>query len=300
MYIAALRRLTIQHAAFGTNPESMQIQHTCTAVAVLFISLFPLHAVSHAQDAQRSFSHTIQLAMVQVPGGTFSMGNTGAANGERAETPVQDVNVAPFALGIFEVTQAQFEAIMGYNPSYNRAQNKPVEQISWYDAVRFCNRLSRLDGFEPAYQIDPVTGYTRIADTDGYRLPTEAEWEYAARAGTTTDTFAGNLTVQEGQDEVLDEIAWYYTGHSEGYTRAVGGKSPSPLGLYDMLGNVWEWTDSWFANYDDKTAPRQLKTLRGGAMDAWPFANRSSYRYRLHPSYTSYNIGFRIARSLQD
>jgi len=265
---------------------------------LLLIFILAASHTSEAQEAPQSLSRTIQIPVVQLPGGLFKMGATGKTEGEPLELPVREVTVQSFALGIHEVTQAQFEAIMGYNPSYNRGPNKPVEQVSWFDAVRFCNRLSRLDGLEPAYNIDPVEGYTRIPGRNGYRLPTEAEWEYAARAGATTDTYAGNIVVSEGQDATLDRIAWYYIDGIEGYTRDVGGKEPNLFGFYDIIGNVWEWTDTWYGPYDDPTPPAELKVLRGGAMDAAPYASRASYRYRLHPSYTSYNIGFRIARSL--
>ena len=226
------------------------------------------------------------------------MGDTGAAEGEPAEHPSHEVVVESFFMGVYEVTQAQFEAVMGYNPSYNRGPDKPVEEVSWYDAVRFCNQLSRLKGLMPAYNIDPVEGYVLVPGANGYRLPTEEEWEYAARAGTTTDTYAGELSTMEGEDPLLEQIAWYYTGVT-GFTRNVGGKEPNALGMHDILGNVWEWTESWFGSYTDSTSNASIKVLRGGAMDAAPFANRSSYRYRLHPSYTSYNIGFRIARNIE-
>ena len=134
---------------------------------------------------------------------------------------------------------------------------------------------------------------------DGYRLPTEAEWEYAARAGTTTDTYAGDLDTTEGPSAVLDGIAWYFDEAETGYTRPVGGKAPNAFGMFDILGNVWEWTDDWYGPYGAAERQAKLKALRGGAMDAAPFANRVSYRYRLHPSYTSYNIGFRIVRSVK-
>lgn len=262
----------------------------------LFVFSFPL--ASTAQEIRRTLSPTIQIPVVAIEGGKYLMGDTGASDGEAVEQPSHEVIVEPFFLGAFEVTQAQFEAVMGYNPSYNSGPDKPVEQVSWYDAVRFCNQLSRLDGLEPAYRIDPVEGYVLIAGANGYRLPTEEEWEYAARAGTTTDTYAGELSVKEGQEPLLDQIAWYYTG-AKGFTRSVGGKEPNALGMHDILGNVWEWTESWFNSYADSTSDKSLKVLRGGAMDAVPYANRASYRYRLHPSYTSYNIGFRIARNME-
>jgi len=246
--------------------------------------------------------------MVELPGGTFVMGDTGGTEGMSNEHPAHEVEVAPFAIGAFEVTQAQFEAVMGYNPSFDPAPAHPVEQVSWYDAVRFCNALSLLDRLTPAYRIDPFEGYTLDPEANGYRLPTEAEWEYAAKAGTTTDTYAGDLAVQEGPSGVLDAIAWYYTGQIEGRTQPVGQKQPNPFGLYDVIGNVFEWTDSPAVVYPggtfDPSLPgaaqgERLTVLRGGAMDTAPLYSRAAYRYRLHPSYTSYNIGFRIARTTE-
>ena len=266
-------------------------------LCIVFLAVFK---TSEAQEIRHTQLNPIQIPIVNLPGGVFKMGATGKAVGEPGELPVRDVTVEPFALGLYEVTQAQFEAIMGYNTSYHRGPNNPVEEVSWYDAVRFCNRLSLLNGLDPAYAIDPVEGYTRIPGRNGYRLPTEAEWEYAARAGTTTDTYAGDLMVTEGQDATLDQIAWYYIDGIEGYTREVGGKEPNSYGFFDIIGNVFEWTDSWYGDYDDPSPQAALKVLRGGAMDSAPFASRASYRYRLHPSYTSYNIGFRIARSLDE
>ncbi|MEO1629179.1 MAG: formylglycine-generating enzyme family protein [Bacteroidota bacterium] len=245
--------------------------------------------------------------MVAIPGGAFLMGNTGSADGETHEQPASQVRVAPFAFGVHEVTQAQFEAVMGYNPSRDPAPEKPVERVSWYDAVRFCNALSRLDGLTPAYVIDPFEGYTLDPEANGYRLPTEAEWEYAAKAGTGTDTYAGNVAVEEGQDAALDAIAWYSSGKDEGRTQPVGQKQPNAFGLYDVIGNVFEWTDAAFVAYPggqlDPDTPGaaqggQLRVLRGGAMDTPARHSRAAYRYRLHPSYTSHNIGFRIARTI--
>lgn len=245
--------------------------------------------------------------MVALPGGTFVMGNTGGAEGEPHERPAHEVEVAPFLIGTLEVTQAQFEAVMGYNPSLNPNPVHPVERVSWYDAVRFCNALSRMDGLASAYRIDPVEGYTLDPAANGYRLPTEAEWEYAAKAGTRTDTYAGDLDVQDGPSAVLNPIAWYYTDQAEGHIHPVRQKQPNAFGLYDIIGNVFEWVDADFAPYPGSrlapdalsAAPDPRKVLRGGAMDTAPAYSRTSYRYRLHPSYTSYNVGFRVVRSAE-
>ncbi|MEM6784852.1 MAG: formylglycine-generating enzyme family protein [Bacteroidota bacterium] len=275
---------------------------------LLAACLLSAYAAGHPHEHARSPASAVYIPMVAVPGGTFVMGNTGAAEGEAHERPAHEVEVAPFTIGVFEVTQAQFEAVMGYNPSFDPASERPVEQVSWYDAVRFCNALSRMDGLTPAYAIDPFEGYTLDPEANGYRLPTEAEWEYAAKAGTTTDTYAGDVEVEEGASPTLDPIAWYLGEDRGGRTQPVGQKQPNPFGLYDAIGNVFEWTGASFAVYPggrlDPSLPGStqgvpLKVLRGGAMDTAPLYSRASYRYRLHPSYTSYNIGFRVARTTE-
>jgi sulfatase modifying factor 1 len=268
-------------------------------------------ALSHGSSASSQVSQGPQspalVPMVVVPAGSFIMGNTGSTNGEPHELPRHSVRVASFAIGRFEVTQAAFEAVMGHNPSEARGPTRPVEQISWFDAVRFCNALSRRDGLAPAYQIHPFQGYILDPVSNGYRLPTELEWEYAAKAGTGTDTYAGNLAAREGADPGLDRIAWYRAKEVDDSTHPVGLKQPNAFGLYDVIGNVFEWTDTPFRAYPGgrltagtpgSSEGEDLKVLRGGAIDTNLGASRAAYRYRLHPSYTSYNIGFRIARRL--
>ncbi|MEM9664323.1 MAG: formylglycine-generating enzyme family protein [Bacteroidota bacterium] len=283
------------------------MSRTTSLFSVFLIAAYAI-GEAHAQEPARSLSSAVYIPMVAVPGGSFLMGNTGSMDGQPHEQPAHEVEVTPFAIGAFEVTQAQFEAVMGYNPSLDPAPDKPVERVSWYDAVRFCNALSRLDGLTPAYRIDPFEGYTLDPASNGYRLPTEAEWEYAAKAGTTTDTYAGDVSVEEGPAPILDTIAWYFIGQGEGRTQQVGQKQPNLFGLYDVIGNVFEWTDAAFVPYPggrlDPGTPgaaqgAHIKVLRGGAMDTAPRHSRASYRYQLHPSYTSHNIGFRLARTIE-
>jgi formylglycine-generating enzyme required for sulfatase activity len=208
--------------------------------------------------------------MVLVPAGSFKMGSD---NGD--EKPVHDVTISQaFYMGKYEVTQAQWQAVMGSNPSNFKGDNLPVEQVSWDEAIAFIARLN--------------------AQKDGYiyRLPTEAEWEYACRAGTTGD-FAGNL----------DAMAWY-DKNSGGKTHDVGAKIPNAFGLFDMHGNVWEWCQDWYhASYigapGDGSAwlsggEQKSRVLRGGSWSSYATYLRSAYRSRITPDYRGSTFGFRV------
>ena len=155
------------------------------------------------------------------------------------EQPQHPVKISrPFFLGIHEVTQGQYQAVMGNNPSlFKGSDDLPVENVSWLDAVGFCNKLSEREKRTPFYRIDGTE--VTIVGGNGYRLPTEAEWEYACRAKSTTLYPFGD---DAGK---LGEHAWY-DGNSEGKTHPVGQKLPNAWGLYDMLGNVWEWCADWY------------------------------------------------------
>ncbi len=205
----------------------------------------------------------ITLKMVSLPAGEFLMGSPDSdSDAQSREKPQHQVQVNSFAIGKYPVTQAQYEAVMGTNPSYfkNNPQN-PVEQVSWEDAQAFCQKLSQ------------ITGKT-------YRLPTEAEWEYACRAGTTTRYYFGD---DAGQ---LGDYAWH-KGNSQDKTHPVGQKKPNAWGLHDMIGNVWEWCeDDWHSTYEN--APRdgsawlikddRSQILRGGSWCNNPKYCRSAYR----------------------
>ena len=220
----------------------------------------------------------ITLEMVSLPAGQFLMGSSESDS----EKPPHQVKVNSFAIGKYPITQAQYEAVMGTNPSHfkNNPQN-PVEDVSWNDAQAFCQKLSR------------ITGKT-------YRLPTEAEWEYACRAGTTTRYYFGD------DDNQLGDYAWGGE-NSNDTTHPVGQKKPNGWGLYDMSGNVWEWCeDDWHDSYagapDDGTAwidndnrSQSRKCLRGGSWSRYPVCCRSAIRIRLNPVIHHGNIGFRVA-----
>ncbi|MFD3308742.1 formylglycine-generating enzyme family protein [Streptomyces sp. NPDC058694] len=207
------------------------------------------------------------------------------------------VELAPYRLGAFPVTQALYAQVTGARPGSTEGDRLPVEGVSWWDAVRFCNALSRHEGFTPAYLVhddaegvekvegldgpDGVNGIEWDTAADGYRLPTEAEWEHACRAGTTGPRYGP-----------LDDIAWY-RGNSDERLHDVGGKQPNPWGLHDMLGNVWDWC--W--DVYDAEVYGTYRVLRGGGWFDEHWSCRASARRRSHPSYRVDDVGFRVARS---
>jgi formylglycine-generating enzyme required for sulfatase activity len=191
------------------------------------------------------------------------------------------VELQPFHLGAFPVTQAQYAGVTGLRPSAAQRDGMPVESVSWWDAVRFCNELSERAGLVPAYRLDDGEGIEWDTTADGYRLPTEAEWEYACRAGTSGPRYGP-----------LDDIAWY-RGNSGERLHEVGGKRPNAWGLYDMLGNVWDWC--W--DVYDAEVYGSYRVLRGGGWFDEHWSCRASVRRRSHPSLQLDDVGFRLARS---
>lgn len=191
------------------------------------------------------------------------------------------VDIASFLLAKFPVTQALYAEIMAENPSTLKGEQLPVETVSWKDAVTFCNTLSAKERLELCYSF---TGeeITFHPEANGYRLPTEAEWEYACKAGTTD--------IRYGE---LDAIAWY-KDNSEKTTHNVGTKAPNTWGLYDMLGNVWEWCSDIY----DETVYGSYRILRGGGWYDEERGCLATNRRRSHPtSFKIDDLGFRIARN---
>jgi formylglycine-generating enzyme required for sulfatase activity len=234
--------------------------------------------------------------MVRINGGTFTMGSPSSESGRDIdEGPQHQVTVSSFFMGKYEVTQREYQAIIGTNPSNFRGDNLPVENVSWYDAVEYCNRLSQREGLTPAYTISG-TNVTWNRNANGYRLPTEAEWEYACRAGTTSEYNTG--------PSIRDDTGWY-SGNSGGRTHPVGEKPPNAWGLYDMHGNVWEWCWDWHGNYSTnaQTDPMgassgSIRVLRGGWWGDAARGVRSAGRDFSTPSYRSEYVGFRVVRPL--
>jgi formylglycine-generating enzyme required for sulfatase activity len=218
------------------------------------------------------------IPLVYIPAGEFLMG-TLDSDANKSEKPQHLVTVLSFYMGCYPVTQAQWQTVMGNNPSMFKREDHPVEKVSWYDAMKFCQRLSEQTGKE-------------------YRLPTEAEWEYACRAGTTTKYYFGNGANQ------LSEYACY-SQNADSTTHPVGQKKPNQFGLYDMHGNVWEWCeDGWSEFYQQpriqslKETTSSVKVLRGGSWGSNPWYCRSAYRYWHNASYSNYNVGFRVVCSV--
>ncbi|MFD7548601.1 formylglycine-generating enzyme family protein [Streptomyces sp. NPDC059816] len=214
--------------------------------------------------------------MIAVPSGRVTLSDRRT----RRSWPVE---LAPYALAALPVTQALYEQVTELRPSTAQGTHLPVESVSWWDAVRFCNALSRRDGFAPAYHLHADgEGIEWDASAGGYRLPTEAEWEHACRAGTTGPHYGP-----------LDEIAWY-RGNSHEQLHDAGGKRPNPWGFHDMLGNVWDWC--W--DVYDAEVYGDYRVLRGGGWFDEHWSCRASARRRSHPTFRVDDVGFRLARSL--
>ncbi|MDI9423255.1 MAG: formylglycine-generating enzyme family protein, partial [Spirochaetota bacterium] len=218
------------------------------------------------------------IDFIYIKGGEFWMGSPERVGGDR-EHPRHKVQMSGFWIGKYEITQGEYEALMGKNPSkYRGDARRPVDSVSWNDAKKFCAKFG--------------SKYGIIA-----RLPTEAEWEYAARAGTTTNYYWG--------DTVHGNYCWYYDNSGD-TTQPVGQKRPNAWGLYDMSGNVWEWCEDWYAeDYYSKSPARDPKgpssgnyhVLRGGSWHKSVNQLRSAYRFWDHADDRDFNDGFRVVLS---
>ncbi|MAE69990.1 MAG: serine/threonine protein kinase [Gemmatimonadetes bacterium] len=245
--------------------------------------------------------------MVSIAAGQFVAGSPeSAAVRDSDETQHVVTLTRGYLFGATEVTQELWELVMGSNPSlrWRCGADCPVDNVSWLDALLFCNELSRHHGFEAAYEIegDQVTWIER---SDGYRLPTEAEWEYACRAGTESDFFDGAITAPFGctvLDPVLDQIGWYCPNGGS-TTHPVGLKTPNAWDLYDTAGNVSEWCWDRFGAYPvgpvtDPAGPDTgaSRVRRGGSWSEAARDCRSADRSPVDPEVRSYNLGLRLAR----
>jgi len=224
-----------------------------------------------AQELILDLGGGVTMKLALIPAGKFTMGE----GSDQHEVTLSK----PFYMGVMEVTQAQYQAIMGTNPSFFKGAMNPVETVSWDDATEFCKKLSEK---------------TRQA----VRLPAEAEWEYACRAGTATAFSFGDA------DSALGDYAWYSANNGD-TTHPVGQKKPNAWGLFDMHGNVWEWCADWFDKYPkgaatDPQGPASgtYRVLRGGGWFGDPGFCRSAFRVRSAPVNRDISDGFRVAVSV--
>ena len=239
-------------------------------------------AITVVTQAQKErIIHNLINNMVYVEGGTFMMGatseqGTDAADGEK---PVHQVTLSSFSIGRYEVTQEEWQAVMGSNPSYFKGAKRPVESVSWNDCQEFIRKLNAMTGRR-------------------FRLPTEAEWEYAARGGNRSQGYK-----YSGSNN-LNSVAWY-ADNSGNTTHDVGLKSPNELGIYDMSGNVWEWCQDWYdINYyssSPQTNPMgpssgSYRVDLGGSWYSYARSCRVSYRFNNGPGLRDLNLGLRLAQ----
>ena len=252
---------------------------------------------------------------VLIKGGTFVMGSPESENWREADELQHTVTVSDFYIGTHEVTQAEYQSVTGKNPSENRGAKLPVETVSWFDAVRFCNAKSKQDGLTPAYTIDGEN-VTWNRSANGWRLPTEAEWEYAARAGTKgpfsiIPSPSPKQANYYGHYPYNIEQNYFSTGNLDvkpgtyrGHTVPVGSFKPNPWGLYDVHGNVSEWCWDRYGTYprEAQTDPAGPETgatriCRGGGWNDFAKHLRSAYRSSQTPDDAFASRGFRLVRN---
>ncbi|MCG8422965.1 MAG: SUMF1/EgtB/PvdO family nonheme iron enzyme [Proteobacteria bacterium] len=288
-----------------------------------------LEAIAEAQEpglGERQVEDSVGMALLWLPGGRFTMGSLDEDEmAYKNEKPAREVEVSGLWMAETAVTNGQYEHYVratGKEPAlwsdkrYNGAE-QPAVGVSWYDAVSFCNFLSERAGLEPCYAIEGENVQWK-AGTTGYRLPTEAEWEYACRAGTPTRWSFGN------DESQLGEYGWY-DKNSDDELQPVGRKRPNPWGLYDMHGNVFEWCWDWYGPYPQSPARSEMqdpvgtaksamvdvydpqrgevvkgmvRLLRGGSFGYWARYLRSAYRNWIRPEDGGWNIGFRCVRGV--
>jgi len=264
------------------NPKSDIRRWRAPLVAALTVLLIagcdqgskPTPAGNPPSSAPKTITTSSGIEMVLIPAGEFIMGDD---SGDADEKPAHKVQVSAFCMDTREVTQKAYESLMEKNPSKSKGPDKPVEQVDWYHAVLFCNIRSLKEGLKPCYDTKSLAC---DFEADGYRLPTEAEWEYACRAGTQTKYSFGDDPAK------LKTCAWF-KANADKATHSVGQKAPNPCGLYDMHGNVAEWChDSYSETYyqrGESKDPRgpssgDKRVLRGGSWRANDEGCRSSAR----------------------
>jgi formylglycine-generating enzyme required for sulfatase activity len=335
LYRFRIRALSVESAAVEAA-SAADIRTGDTRVAILLSGARPVSvnvqqpSAPAVQPAKQPAPATVTPAatpqqpvpdnMVRINGGIFMMGSPANEPQRIGDETQHQVTVNSFYMGKYLVTQKDYQEVMGTSPSNFKGDNLPVEKVSWYDAIEYCNKRSQREGLTPAYTIeksrsDPnnksendtvrwVVTWNRNAN--GYRLPTEAEWEYACRAGMTTPFNTGNnITTGNANYNGNNPYNNNAKGTYRAKTTAVGSFAPNPLGLYDMHGNVFEWCWDWYGSYSSGAqmdpggaVSGSYRVLRGGSWDYIGSSLRSASRLYFDPSGRVYAYGFRLVRSL--
>ena len=263
------------------------------------------YTLDSLSETDKEFAIRLSKSMKLISAGSFLMGLLESRQGGFDQPQHKVTFTRDVLVGQYQVTQALWQSVMGSNPSHFTGPGCPVDSVSWFDAIRFCNALSEQDGFTPVYTIEGIEGTEVICNWggDGYRLLTEAEWEYCAR-GNQDFMFAGSNIMSHVAwfDHHWDSEVWGPTGDEP---HVVGQKEPNGFGLYDMSGNVAEWVWDWFGQYrpEEQVDPRgaekgEYRIRRGGCANDAPFAITVSFRARCNPAEANRWTGFRIARSV--
>jgi len=270
-----------------------------------------------ASTVGKGSASKLPTGFVAIAGGQFVMGSPAKEVTSDNNEILHTVSVSPFYIAAKEVTQAEWLAVMGSNPSEFKGDDLPVERVSWYEAISFCNRLSLKQGRSPCYAVngktdpakwggipedrDPVFDLvTCNYGANGYRLPTEAEWEYACRADARSAFFVGaNVTTDQANYDGTKPYNGASAGERRGTTVSVGSFPPNSYGIYDMSGNVWEWCNDWFGPYTegaDPTGPSDgaSRIVRGGSWDTGAQFLRSAYRGGAAPQTRGNDLGLRL------
>ena len=285
-------------------------------ILLIFVLLCAVLFVQQLSNISAQSQGSVPYGFVRINGGTFTMGSPANEPQRDSDETQRQVTVSGFFMGSYQVAQWEYEEVMGTNPGNFKGPTLPVN-VNWFDAVEYCNRRSQQEGLTPAYTISGSGDNRTVTwnrNANGYRLPTEAEWEYACRAGTTTPFNTGN-NITTAQANFYGESP--YNNNARGIyrymTTPVGNFAANAWGLFDMHGNVWEWCWDWYGTYPSSAqtdpvgpASGDGRVIRGGSWVSHGQELRSANRSYAPPSTVAdidhsgfyYAYGFRVVRSL--